>query len=75
MKRQVKQKIFEILPVILIVLGLLMGSSAQLSLPPSAQPPSAQGAQNWNAPHRAGANTTSDDSLSRQEIDRLSQPD
>ncbi|MGH9939087.1 MAG: S8 family peptidase [Blastocatellia bacterium] len=63
MKRQKMQNRSSILPAILITLGLLAGSSAQLSLPPSAQ-----AAQDQRPASGAGA--TSNEPQSDQETNR-----
>ena len=65
MKRQKMQNRSSILPAILIILGLLAGSSAQLSLPPSAQ-----AAQDQKPASGAGAVATSEESQSNQETSR-----
>ncbi len=70
MKYQVMETRFPILTAILMVLGLLIGSSAQLSLPPSAQV-----TQDPLPARRINAGTTSNDSQSNRETDRLTPVD
>ncbi len=63
------QKMFDRYPVltaILIILALLAGSSAQLSLPPSTQ-----ATQHQKPANRAGAADISDHSQSNRKTDRL----